>query len=147
MELNDPSGLVLLGELQFEAGDLDAAKLNWTKAAQLKPTGPTGHPAQPSANASAQQGADLLKLIDYRQGKGQPGKFAFVQMPHVHQGYNNCGSTACRDLCSISRQHNWWLGFQKALPVAARYRNGLGRSAEDIGEDQPEVETGHLHPR
>ena len=94
-ELNDPSGLVVLGEMQYEAGELDAAKTNWTKASKLRPTGPTGHPAQPSADASAQQGADLLKLIDYRQRKGEPGKFAFVQMPHIHQGYNNCGSTAC----------------------------------------------------
>lgn len=94
-ELNDPSGLVVLGELQFQAGDLDAAKANWTKASKLRPTGPTGHPAQPSANASAQQGADLLKLIDYRQRQGESGKFAFVKMPHIHQGYNNCGSTAC----------------------------------------------------
>ena len=94
-ELNDPSGLVVLGEMQFQAGELDAAKANWTRASKLQPTGPTGHPAQPSASASAQQGADLLKLIEYRQRKGEPGKFAFVQMPHIHQGYNNCGSTAC----------------------------------------------------
>ena len=94
-ELNDPSGLVVLGEMQFQAGDLDAAKTNWARAAKLLPTGLTGHPAQPSGNASAQQGADLLKLIETRQRKGEPGKFAFVQMPHIHQGYNNCGSTAC----------------------------------------------------
>ena len=94
-ELNDPSGLVVLGEMQFQAGELDAAKANWTKASKLRPTGSTGHPAQPSADASAQQGADLLKLIDYRQRKGVPGKFAIVKMPHIHQGYNNCGSTAC----------------------------------------------------
>jgi tetratricopeptide (TPR) repeat protein len=94
-ELNEPAGLVVLGEMQFEAGELEAAKANWTKASQLLPTGPTGHPAQPSAGASAQQGADLLKLIEYRQRKGEPGKFAFVKMPHIHQGYNNCGSTAC----------------------------------------------------
>ncbi len=94
-ELNDPSGLVVLGEMQFQAGELDAAKANWTKAAKLQPTGATGHPAQPSGNASAQQGADLLKLIEFRQRKSEPGKFAFVQMPHIHQGYNNCGSTAC----------------------------------------------------
>ena len=95
VELNDPSGLVVLGEMQFQAGELDAAKANWTRASKLKPTSPTGHPAQPSASASAQQGADLLKLIDYRQRRSEPGKFAFVQMPHIHQGYNNCGSTAC----------------------------------------------------
>ena len=59
-ELNDPSGYVVLGEMQFQAGEFDAAKANWTKASKLLPTGPTGHPAQPSASASAQQGADLL---------------------------------------------------------------------------------------
>ena len=94
-ELNDPSGLVLLGEMQFQAGELDAARANWTKAAKLLPTSATGHPAQPSGNASAQEAADLLKLMDYRKRKGEPGKFAFVQMPHIQQGYNNCGSTAC----------------------------------------------------
>lgn len=94
-ELNNPSGLVVLGEMQFQAGELEAAKENWTKASKLKPTTPTGHPAQPSDNASAQQGADLLKLIEYRQRKSEPGKFAFVSMPHINQGYNNCGSTAC----------------------------------------------------
>ncbi len=36
-----------------------------------------------------------MKLIEYRQRKSEPGKFAFVQMPHIQQGYNNCGSTAC----------------------------------------------------
>lgn len=94
-ELNDPSGLVVLGEMQFQAGELDAAKASWSKASKLLPTGATGHPAQPSGNASAQQAADLLKLIGYRQRKSEPGKFAFVQMPHIQQGYNNCGSTAC----------------------------------------------------
>ena len=93
--LNDPSGLVVLGEMQFQAGELDAAKATWTKASQLRPTGTTGHPSQPSADSSAQQGADLLRLISYRQRKGEAGKFAFVKMPHIHQGYNNCGSTAC----------------------------------------------------
>ena len=94
-ELNDPSGLVVLGEMQFQAGELDAARANWTKATKLLPTSATGHPAQPSGNASAQEAADLLKLMDYRKRKGEPGKFAFVQMPHIQQGYNNCGSTAC----------------------------------------------------
>jgi TPR repeat protein len=94
-ELNNPAGLVFLGELQFQAGELDAAKESWTKASKLQPIAATGHPAQPSDNASAQQGADLLKLIKYRQRKSEPGKFAFVQMPHILQGYNNCGSTAC----------------------------------------------------
>jgi hypothetical protein len=94
-ELGNAGGLVFLGELQFQAGDVEAAKESWTKASKLQPTAATGHPAQPSDNASAKQGADLLKLIEYRQRKGEPGKFAFVQMPHILQGYNNCGSTAC----------------------------------------------------
>ncbi len=115
-ELNDPSGLVVLGEMQFQAGELDAAKSNWTKASQLRPTGPTGHPAQPSASASAQQGADLLKLIEHRQRKGELGKFAFVQMPHINQGYNNCGSTAC---ATFARFQGGTLGgwdFKKLCP-------------------------------
>ena len=115
-ELNDPSGLVVLGEMQFQAGELDAAKASWTRASQLRPTSPAGHPAQPSADASAQQGADLLKLIEYRQRKGEPGKFAFVQMPHIHQGYNNCGSTAC---ATFARFHGGTLGgwdFKKLCP-------------------------------
>lgn len=94
-ELNNPSGLVLLGEMHFQAGETEAAKENWTKASKLHPTGTTGHPSQPSDIASAQQGADLLKLMDYRRRKNEPGKVAFVQMPHIQQGYNNCGSTAC----------------------------------------------------
>ncbi len=115
-ELNEPSGLVVLGEMQFQAGDLDAAKSNWTKASKLKPTGATGHPAQPSANSSAQQGADLLKLIEYRQRSGEPGKFAFVQMPHVHQGYNNCGSTACATFARFQGSKIGGWDFKRLCP-------------------------------
>lgn len=115
-ELNDPSGLVVLGEMQFQAGELDAAKANWTKASQLQPTGLTGHPAQPSASASAQQGADLLKLIEYRQRKSEPGKFAFVQMPHIHQGYNNCGSTACATFARFQGSNIGGWDFKKLCP-------------------------------
>ena len=115
-ELNDPSGLVVLGELQFQAGELDAAKANWTKASKLQPTGATGHPSQPSASASAQQGADLLKLIEYRQRKSEPGKFAFVQMPHIHQGYNNCGSTACATFARFQGSNIGGWDFKKLCP-------------------------------
>ncbi len=115
-ELNDPSGLVVLGEMQFQAGELDAAKANWTRASKLQPTGVTGHPAQPSASASAQQGADLLKLIEYRQRKGEPGKFAFVQMPHIHQGYNNCGSTACATFARFQGAKLCGWDFKKLCP-------------------------------
>jgi len=88
-ELEDPSGLVVLGELQFQAGDIDQARATWTRVSRLKPVGPTGQPEQPSDNLVAQQGADLLKLIEYRQRKPEPGRFAMVTVPHVHQGYNN----------------------------------------------------------
>jgi tetratricopeptide (TPR) repeat protein len=93
-ELNDPSGLVVLGELQFQAGEIDDARASWKKAASLKPVTPTGSPTQPGDNMSAQEGADLLKLIDYRHRKTEPGAFAFVDAPHVHQGFNNCGATS-----------------------------------------------------
>jgi uncharacterized protein len=94
-ELHDPSGLVVLGELQFQAGQLDAARDSWTKASRLKPVGPTGQPVQPSDEMAAQQGADLLRLIDYRDRKPEPGAFALVPIPHIQQGWNNCGATAC----------------------------------------------------
>lgn len=115
-ELNNPSGLVVLGELQFQAGELDAAKANWTKASKLFPTGVTGHPAQPSDNASAQMGADLLKLIDYRMRKSEPGKFAFVPMPHIHQGYNNCGSTACATFARFQGSEICGWDYKKLCP-------------------------------
>ena len=115
-ELNDPSGLVVLGEMQFQAGDLDAAKVTWTRASKLHPTTATGHPAQPSGNASAQQGADLLKLVEHRGRKGEPGQFAFVPMPHIHQGYNNCGSTACATFARFQGAKLGGWDFKKLCP-------------------------------
>lgn len=94
-ELDDPSGLVLLGELQYQSGDLEGAKTSWGKVSQMRPVGPTGNPEQPSDQLASQQGADLLKLMDWRKRKPEPGRFAFVDAPHIHQGYNNCGSTSC----------------------------------------------------
>ncbi len=94
-ELDDPSGLVMLGEIQFQAGEIEPARASWTKVSRMKPTGRTGHPEQPSDHMAAQQGADLLKLIDHRRRKPEPGRFALVPMPHIHQGWNNCGATSC----------------------------------------------------
>ena len=94
VELNDVSGQVVLGEIQFQAGEIEQARANWTKASKQKPVGSTGQPVQPSENMSAQEGSDLLKLIEYRQRKSEPGVFAYVNAPHVHQGYNNCGATS-----------------------------------------------------
>jgi TPR repeat protein len=115
-ELGNASGFVLLGEMQFQAGDVEAARANWTKASKLLPTGATGHPAQPADSASAQQGADLLKLIEYRQRKGEPGSFAFVPMPHIHQGYNNCGSTACATFARFQGSDIGGWDFKRLCP-------------------------------
>ena len=115
-ELNDPSGLVLLGEIQFQAGELEQARANWTKVAQMKPVGSTGHPEQPSDEMAAQQGADLLTLIDYRHRKPDPGKFALVSVPHVQQGWNNCGATSC---AMLARSQGKTLGgwdFKRLCP-------------------------------
>jgi TPR repeat protein len=94
-DANDPSGLVLMGELHFQAGEIDQARTLWTKVAGLHPVAATGQPTQPSAEMASQQGADLLKLIEWRQRAPEPGRFALIRTPHIHQGYNNCGSTSC----------------------------------------------------
>ena len=114
--LNDPSGLVVLGEIQLQAGELDAAKASWTRASKLQPTRATGHPAQPSGHASAQQGADLLKLIEYRRRRSEPGQFAYVPMPHIHQGYNNCGATACATFARFQGAKLGGWDFKKLCP-------------------------------
>ena len=116
VELGNASGLVLLGELHYQAGDVEAAREHWTRAARLHPTGDTGHPAQPSDQASAQQGADLLKLLPYRQRPGEPGKFAFVPMPHIYQGYNNCGASACAAFARFHGSDISGWDFKKLCP-------------------------------
>ena len=95
VELNDPSGHVVLGELAFQAGDLDKARELWTKVAKMHPTRSTSNPEQPSGELASQQAADLLKLMDYRKRKPDHGKFGLVSVPHVLQGWNNCGATSC----------------------------------------------------
>lgn len=115
-ELNDPNGLVVLGEIQFQAGEIDAAKASWTKVSKFHSTGATGHPEQPSGAMAAQQGADLLKLIEYRRRKAEPGKFALVNSPHVHQGWNNCGATACATLARFQGATVGGWDFKKLCP-------------------------------
>lgn len=70
--------VVLLGELRLRAGKADQAKEVWEKAAAAK----------------NQQAADLLKLLAWRDRKPEAGKFAFVDLRHVNQGWNNCGSAS-----------------------------------------------------
>ena len=95
VELNDPSGHIVLGELHFQAGEIDKARELWPKVAEMNPTRPTSNPEQPSGELASQQGADLLRLMDWRKRKPEAGKFGLVPMPHVLQGWNNCGATSC----------------------------------------------------
>jgi hypothetical protein len=115
-ELDDPSGLVLLGEIQFRAGEIEPARANWIKVSRIKPVGPTGQPVQPSDNMCAQEGADLLKLIDYRHRKPEPGTFALVDGPHVHQGYNNCGATSATMLARFQGAKLGAWDFKRLCP-------------------------------
>jgi len=127
-ELNDPSGLVVLGELHFKAGESEQARANWTKVSQLKPVGLTGHPEQSSDNMAAQQGADLLKLIEYRQRKSEPGKFVLIDVPHVHQGYNNCGATASTTLARFQGSKVGAWDFKRLCPSPI----GTGTDWDDL---------------
>ena len=115
-ELNDLNGLVVLGEIHFQAGEIEQARAAWTKVSKLKPVGLTGSPEQPSGEMAAQQGADLLKLMEHRQRKAEPGKFALLSMPHVHQGWNNCGSTSCAMFARAQGQKLGGWDFKKLCP-------------------------------
>ena len=115
-ELNDPEGLVLLGEFQFQAGEIEKARASWTKVSKTKPVGATGHPTLPADRMAAQQGADLLKLIEFRGRKPDPAKFALVPVPHIAQGWNNCGATSCAMLArSQGKKLGGW-DFKKLCP-------------------------------
>ena len=116
VELSDPSGIVLLGELNFQEGNTNKARELWSKVARMNPTRPTGNPEQPSGELASQQGADLLKLMDYRQRKAEPGKFALRPVPHIHQGWNNCGATTCAMFArSLGKPVGGW-DYKKLCP-------------------------------
>jgi hypothetical protein len=74
--LGETDALVLLGELRFQRGDVDIARQAWQMAAARR----------------SRQAADLLRLSGWRGRKAEPGKFALLELAHVHQGHNNCGS-------------------------------------------------------
>ena len=136
VELNDPSGFVVLGELHFQAGRLDQARALWTKVSEMNPTGSTGNPEQPSGELAAQQGADLLKLIDYRTRKPEPGKFVVLPVPHVHQGWNNCGASSCAMLArSEGKKLGGW-DYKKLCPSPLGTGTDWGhlvKASESIG--------------
>ena len=115
-ELGNLAGLVILGEIQFQAGEIDAARASWTRASHMKPVHPTGQPVGPSDNLSAQEAADLLKLMDYRHRKPEPGTFAYVDGPHIHQGYNNCGATSSAMLARVQGAKIGAWDFKRLCP-------------------------------
>jgi TPR repeat protein len=114
--LDDPNGLVVLGEIQYQSGELEQARASWRKVSGMKPVGATGHPEQSGDRMSAQQGADLLKLIDWRRRQADPGAFAFVPVPHVHQGWNNCGATSCAIFARAQGKGTGSWEFKKLCP-------------------------------
>lgn len=77
IELGSSDGNVLLGEILFRQGKRDEATATWKESADKK-----------NVQATA-----LLQIADLRIKGGAVGKAGYVEVSHVHQGYNNCGST------------------------------------------------------
>lgn len=135
VELNDPAGFVILGELYFQDGDVAKARDLWTKVARTKPTHPTAQPEQPSDQLAAQQGADLLKLIEYRGRGRNPGKSVVLSWQHVHQGWNNCGATSCAMLASSQGKRIGGWDFKKLCPSPL----GTGTDWADLVEASKKI--------
>lgn len=72
------NGALLLGEIHASTGNPDDARKWWNTAAK---------------NGSRQAKA-LLELDEWRYQKPVVGEFAFVEVDHFYQGWNNCGSTS-----------------------------------------------------
>jgi len=135
-ELNDPNGLVLLGEMHFQAGENDKARELWSRVAQMHPTHATSNPEQPSGEMASQQGADLIKLIPWRAHKPEPGKFGLVPLPHVHQGWNNCGSTSCAIFARSQGKNLGGWDYKKLCPTPLGTGTDWGdlvKASEKIG--------------
>ncbi|MEZ6064474.1 MAG: C39 family peptidase [Planctomycetaceae bacterium] len=116
VELDDPNGYVVLGEICFQEGDHERARELWTTVSKKSPTRPTSQPEQPSGQLAAQQGADLLKLFDHRLQQPRPGKFALLPIEHVHQGWNNCGATSCAIFARAQQHRIGGWDYKKLCP-------------------------------
>ncbi|MEM9360444.1 MAG: C39 family peptidase [Pseudomonadota bacterium] len=77
-EKGHPNGVLLLGELYATQGKQDAARKWWANAAK-----------HGSAQASA-----LLEFAAWRYQDPVAGSLAYVEVDHLHQGWNNCGATS-----------------------------------------------------
>lgn len=95
VDLDDPAGLVVLGEMEFQVGAIERARGLWTRVSKTHPVRPSADPEQSWDEACAQMGADLVRLIDLRRRPPEPGRAVIVRTPHVLQGFNNCGATSC----------------------------------------------------
>ena len=136
-ELGDPNGLVVLGEIHFRAGEIEPARAAWTEVARMKPVGATGNPEQPGDQMAAQQGADLLRLIEHRRRPPEPGKFALLASPHIFQGWNNCGATACATLARSQGAKVGAWEFKRLCPSPIGTGTDWGdlvKAAEKIGQ-------------
>jgi tetratricopeptide (TPR) repeat protein len=98
IELGSAEGYILRGELEFTAGDVEAAKADWAKAAAR-------NAADPATLHETAGGAEMLQLLPYRLQRVSPGKFAFVDYGHLHEGWNNCGSTTCAAVLRFQGAH------------------------------------------
>lgn len=128
VDLGDPAGHIVLGELCFQEGELDQARALWARVAQMHPVRASSNPELPSGEMSAQQGADLLRLLEVRLARPRPGYQALLPVPHVHQGWNNCGATSC---AILARSQGHTLGawqFKKLCPSPL----GTGTDWDDL---------------
>lgn len=132
--LGDPAGLVLMGELHFQSGEVEKARASWERVSRTRPVNATGLPTQPGDQMAAQQGADLLKLIDYRKRKAEPGTFALVETPHVHQGWNNCGATSCAMLARAQGKAVGGWDFKRLCPSPLGTGTDWGELLEASGK-------------
>ncbi|MEM7014864.1 MAG: tetratricopeptide repeat protein, partial [Verrucomicrobiota bacterium] len=134
--MNDPNGHVLLGEIHFQAGDDERARELWSKVAAMNPTKATSNPENPSGETASQQGADLIRLIEYRQRQMEPGKFALVEVPHLLQGWNNCGATSCSMLARANGESTESWAIKKLCPSPM----GTGTDWADLVEAAGELD-------
>lgn len=69
---------LLMGELEWQSENYEAAHQWWEKAAKQ----------------GSQHAKDLLEVDEWRRVKSVPGKHAYVEVDHIYQGWNNCGATS-----------------------------------------------------
>ena len=59
----------------------------------------------------------MLKLMDWRKRGPVPGRFALVEIPHIHQGHDNCGATSCAMVSKHQGAAVSGWGFKRLCPT------------------------------